>query len=123
MSVSSVNSFVNIFTPGSVAISGQTPPGRNPTEAAPREIGESGSAPFNHRHLIDGAKERLRAVVMAEKDIDSNTLNAMSSEERKSAEAEIGKLVNQKLQETMQRMQQDAAGSGKTEGALLDLRA
>lgn len=123
MSVSSVNSSVNIMSPASAAISRQTPPGRNPTDTTPKEIGDSGSTPFNHQHLIEGMKEKLRAQIMTEKDMDASTLNAMSSEERKSVEAEIGRLVSQKLQETMQRMQQDAAVAGKTEGALLNIQA
>lgn len=123
MAVSSVNPFVNIMSPASAAVSRQAPPSLGPTDNTPRELGESGSSPFNHRHLIEGMKDKFRAQVMTEKDIDATTLNAMSSEQRASVEAEIGRQVDQKLRETMERTAQDAARSGKTEGALLNIRA
>lgn len=121
MAVSSVNPFVNIMSPASAAVSRQAPPHLGPTDTTPRELGESGSSPFNHRHLIEGMKDKLRAQVLTEKDMDATTLNAMSSEQRASVEAEIGREVDQKLKETMDRVVQDASKSGKTQGLLVDI--
>jgi hypothetical protein len=86
-------------------------------------VGDGGATPFNHRHLIDGLKGKLRAEVLTEKNMDPSTLNAMSSEQRVHVEAEIGRQVDQKLRETMERTAHVAAESGKTEGALLNIRA
>lgn len=51
------------------------------------------------------------------------TLNTMGSERRVHAEKEIGRLVNERLQEMMQRKVQDAAAAGQMQGALLNIRA
>ncbi|RZJ00913.1 MAG: hypothetical protein EON90_05260 [Brevundimonas sp.] len=123
MTISSVNPFVNAMSPASIAIARQTPPGRDPTDARPKEVGDSGATPFNHRSLIDGMKEKLRAEILKEKDMDASSLDRLPAERRASVEAEIGRLVSAKLQESLQRIASTAAQNGQTEGALLDVRA
>lgn len=122
MAVSSVHPFVNIMSPASAAISRQAPPNlRAPTDNTPQELGESGASQFSHRHLIEGMKDKLRAQVLTEKNIDPSTLDAMPSEQRASVEAQIGREVDQKLRETLDRVVEDGSRSGKTQGLLVDL--
>lgn len=121
MSVSSVSGAQNFLTPANVVMGRQDLP--NPTRAAAAPERADPAASANYRFITDCVKDRARAQVMTEKNMSPETLNTMGSERRVHAEKEIGRLVNERLQEMMQRKVQDAAAAGQMQGALLNIRA
>lgn len=107
----------------SPAVARQNPHSPPSTEAPSGGVGAVQSAPFNHRSLIEGLQQKLRAEVLTEKNLSVETLNSMGSEQRKSVEAAISDAVDLKLRETMMRRAGEASAPGQREGALLNLRA
>lgn len=123
MSLSSIGPAMQALSPASPAVARQIPQSAASPKASSGGAGAVESAPFNHRSLIEGLQQKLRAQVLTEKNLSAESLNAMGSEQRRSTEAAISDAVDLKLRETMVRRADEAAASGQHEGALLNLRA
>ena len=123
MAISSVGSFLNSIAPGGAATGRQVSTRSDPLADTMREIRETGLSAWAHRQRIDALKEKLRAQVLTEKNMDPSTIANMPSEKRASVESEIAKLVEQKLQETLERQVEDSARNGKSQGVLLNIMA
>lgn len=124
MSISSVGSFLSGI-PGF----GATDPARqnSPTLSLARTemdaIREKGLTAWAHEQKIEALKEKLRAQILADRNLSEEGVANMSSEERVSLEDEIAKLIEQKLKEAMEEAMEEAASTGQTRAVFLDIMA
>lgn len=123
VSLSSVTPYLNAMQDAGLA-----PPTRQKTPTASLmpastvdEIREKGLSAWAHEQRMEGLKARLRTQILADKKISEQDLAGMPAEQRDSVEAEIQKLIEQKLKEALQKAVEDAAKTGKTEAVLVDI--
>lgn len=122
MSVSMVSSFLNAAS----ALGGTDPTRQNsPTAGAARreidEIREKGLTAWAHEKKMEALKERIREQLMAERGVTREGVAALPEADRTTVENEIAKLVEERLQQTMEAQAEEAAQGGKTEGVLLNI--
>lgn len=85
------------------------------------EIRQKGLTEWAREQKMEALKEKLRAEVLSEKKLTEDGVAGLSTEQRSSVEDEIARMIEQKMEETMQRSMDDAARTGKTEAVLLDI--
>ncbi|WP_439470264.1 hypothetical protein [Brevundimonas sp.] len=85
------------------------------------EIREKGLTEWAREQKMEALKAKIRAEVLSENKLTEQGVAGMSVEQRNSVEDEIARLIQQKMEDTMQRSMEDAARSGKTEAVLLDI--
>jgi hypothetical protein len=85
------------------------------------EIRQKGLTEWAREQKMEALKEKLRAEVLSENKLTEEGVAGLSTEQRTSIEDEIARMIQQKMEETMQRSMDDAARTGKTEAVLLDI--
>jgi hypothetical protein len=108
----------NTFSSGAAR---QKTPGSDPMESVRDEIREKGLAVWAHEQKMEALKARLRAQILADMKLDEKAIAAMPSEKRLAVEAEIDKLIAEKLEEAMKAAVEEAAKTGKTTAILVDV--
>ena len=86
-----------------------------------QEIREKGMTAWAHEKKMEALKERIRDELMARQKLTKEGVAAMPEAQRTTVEQEIARLVEDRLQETMEAQAQDGAQDGKTEGVLLNI--
>lgn len=122
MSISMVSSFMNAAS----MLTGADPTRQNsPTIDAPRseldEIREKGLTAWAHDKKMEALKERIKDELLAQQGLTKDGVAAMPEAQRTTVETEIARMVEERLQQTLQAQAQDAAQGGKTEGVLLNI--
>jgi len=84
-------------------------------------IREKGLSEWAREQKMEALKAKLRDEVLSSKGLTEDGVAALPEQQRNSVEDEIARLIQQKMEETMQRQMQDAVRSGKTEAVLLDI--
>ncbi len=84
-------------------------------------IREKGLRAWAHEQQLEKLKARLRDEILSDKKLRESDLAAMPTDVRNSFEAEIQKLIEQKLQEAVQTAVEDASSNGKTQAILVDI--
>lgn len=85
------------------------------------DIRQKGLTEWAREQKMEALKEKLRAEILSDKGMTEQGVDALPQEQGASIEGEIARLIQQKLEETMQQQVQDAARNGKTEAVLLDI--
>lgn len=85
------------------------------------DIRQKGLTEWAREQKMEALKEKLRAEILSDKGLTEQGVDALPQEQGASIEDEIARLIQQKLEETMQQQVQDAARNGKTEAVLLDI--
>jgi len=122
MSISMVSSFLN-----AASMLGGTDPTRqnSPTVGSARseldEIREKGLTAWAHDKKMEALKERIRDELMAQQGLTKDGVAAMPEAQRTTVENEIARMVEERLQQTMQAQAEEGAQGGKTEGVLLNI--
>lgn len=124
MSISSVSGFLGGLAGlmGSSGTRQNSPADVSSARSEMDEIREKGLTEWAREQKMEALKEKLRAQVLSENKLTEQGVAGLSDSQRSSIEDEIAKLIQQKMQETMQRSMDDAARTGKTEAVLLDIR-
>ena len=124
MSISPVSSFLrDVPGIGKTDPAGQNSPTVSPARSEIDAIREKGLTVWAHEQKIETLKEKLRAQILADRNLSEDSIAGLSSDERTSLEDEIAKLVEQKLKEAMERAIEDAARTGQTKAVFLDIMA
>ena len=85
------------------------------------DIRQKGLTEWAREQKMEALKEKLRAEILSDKGLTEQGVDALPQEQGASIKDEIARLIQQKLEETMQQQVQDAARNGKTEAVLLDI--
>ncbi|MFN3558643.1 MAG: hypothetical protein ACK4UQ_05080 [Brevundimonas sp.] len=85
------------------------------------EIREKGLSEWAREQKMEALKAKIRDQILGENRLTESGVAALPVQQRNSVEDQIAQLVQQKLEETLQRSMDDAARSGKTEAVLLDI--
>ncbi len=123
MSISPVSGFLG----GLSALLGTGSTRQNPPEAVSSarsemdEIRRKGLTEWAREQKMEALKEKLRAEVLSENKLTEAGVASLSAEQRSSIEDEIARMIQQKMEETLQRSMDAAARTGKTEAVLLDI--
>ena len=86
-----------------------------------QEIREKGMTAWAHDKKMEALKERIRDELMARQGLTKEGVAAMPEAQRTTVEQEIARLVEDRLQKTMETQAQEGAQDGKTEGVLLNI--
>jgi len=86
-------------------------------------IREKGLSAWAHEQKMETLKARVRAQILSQRSLTEESITALPSEVRASVEAEVAKLVAEKMQEAMAKEAEDAAATGKTRAVFLDIMA
>lgn len=86
-------------------------------------IREKGLSAWAHEQKMETLKARVRAQILSQRSLTEESITALPSEVRASVEAEVAKLVAEKMQEAMAKEAEDAAATGKTKAVFLDIMA
>jgi hypothetical protein len=122
MSVSMVSSFLN-----AASMLGGTDPTRQKSPAVSsarseiEEIREKGMVAWAHDKKMEELRKRIEDEILAQRGLTKEGVDALPEADRTTVENEIARLIEERLQETMQAQAQDAAQGGKTEGVLLNI--
>lgn len=122
MSISMIGSLIG----GAFAASGASPARQNsPLNAAARaeldEIREKGLPAWAHDKKMEALRQRIRDQLMAERGAIKDGVAAPPDAQGASVENEIAKMVEERLQQTMEASVKEAAQDGQTEGVLLNI--
>ncbi|RZJ39936.1 MAG: hypothetical protein EON86_13435 [Brevundimonas sp.] len=85
------------------------------------EIREKGLSEWAREQKMEALKAKIRDQILGENRLTESGVAALPVQQRNSVEDQIAQLVQQKLEETLQRSMDDAARSGRTEAVLLDI--
>lgn len=85
------------------------------------EIREKGLTEWAREQKMEALKAKLRDEVLSSQGLTEQGVARLPETQRASIEDEIARMIQQKMEETMQRSMDDAARSGKTEAVLLDI--
>ncbi|HWW12218.1 MAG TPA: hypothetical protein VN018_06860 [Brevundimonas sp.] len=85
------------------------------------EIREKGLTEWAREQKMEALKAKLRDEVLSSQGLTEQGVASLPEQQRTSIEDEIARMIQQKMEETMQRSMDDAARSGKTEAVLLDI--
>ena len=85
------------------------------------EIRDKGLTAWAHEKKMEALKERIKDELLAQRGLTKDGVAALPEADRTTVETEIARLVEERLQETMQAQAEDAAKGGKTEGVLLNI--
>lgn len=121
MSISSVSAFLGAVSSVGSALSTRQNSPSSPLGDDLDQIREKGLSAWAHEQQMEKLKERLRAEVLAGKAMSEQDVAALPAEQQLSVEAEIEKMIVQKLQEAMQRAVEEAAETGQTQAILVDI--
>lgn len=123
MAISSVNGFLGGLAGlmGSNSARQNSPASVSTARTEMDEIREKGLSEWAREQKMEALKAKIRAEVLSENKLTEDGVAQMSVEQRNSVEDEIARLIQQKMEETMQRSMEEAARSGKTEAVLLDI--
>ena len=111
---------------GASAVSGagstrQDSPSPGAAQSELQLIREKGLTAWAHEKKMEALKERIREQLMAERGVTKEGVAALPEADRTSVENEIARLVEERLQQTMEAQAAEAAQGGKTEGVLLNI--
>ena len=122
MSISMVGAFTN-----AAAMLGGNDPTRQKSPAVSQarsdiaEIREKGMVAWAHDKKMEELRKRIEGEILAQRGLTEEGVAALPEADRTTVEAEIGRLIEERLQETMQAQAEDAAQGGKTEGVFLNI--
>lgn len=85
------------------------------------EIREKGLTEWAREQKMEALKAKLRDEVLSSQGLTEQGVASLPETQRSSVEDEIARMIQQKMEETMQRSMDDAARTGKTEAVLLDI--
>ena len=122
MSISMVSSFLSAAS----MLTGTDPTRqKSPTVSQARsdldEIREKGMTAWAHDKKMEALKERIRDELMAQQGLTKDGVAAMPEAQRTTVENEIARMVEERLQQTLQAQAEEGAQGGKTEGVLLNI--
>ena len=117
---------ISAFLSAASALGGTDPTRQNSPAASPMrsemdEIREKGLTAWAHEKKMEALKERLRDEILSQRGLAKEGVTALPEADRTTVENEIARLVEERLQQTMEAQAQEAAEGGKTEGALLNI--
>lgn len=122
VSISSVTPFLALNPmSGATPANRQNSPGGLMDDATLDAIREKGLSAWAHEQRMEALKEKLRAQILSDKKMSESELQGLPSEQRASVEAEIQKLIEQKLKEAMEKAVDEASKGGKTQAILIDI--
>ena len=123
MSISSVAGFLGNLAglSGAVSTRQNAPLEASSARSDMTEIREKGLSEWAREQKMEALKAKIRDQILGENRLTESGVAAMPVEQRNSVEDQIAQLVQQKLEETLQRSMDDAARSGRTEAVLLDI--
>lgn len=122
MSISMINSFLNAASVlGGTDPTRQNSPSASPARSEIDEIREKGMTAWAHDKKMEELKKRIEDEILAQRGLTKEGVAALPEADRTTVETEIARLIEERLQETMQTQAEDAAQGGKTEGVLLNI--
>ncbi|WP_428151539.1 hypothetical protein [Brevundimonas sp.] len=122
MSISMVSSFLNAaLMAGGTDATRQKSPSVSPARSEIDEIREKGMVAWAHDKKIEELKKRIEDEILAQRGLTKEGVAALPEADRTTVENEIARLIEDRLQETLQAQAEEAAQGGKTEGVLLNI--
>lgn len=123
MSISSVSGFLSGFAglTGTGSTRQKTPGPISAAHSERDQIRDKGLTEWAREQKLEALKEKIRAQFLSENKLTEESVAGLPVEQRTSIEDEIAKMIQQKMEETMQRSMDDAARTGKTQAVLLDI--
>ena len=122
MSISMISSFLNAASIlGGTDPTRQNSPSVSPMRSEIEEIREKGLTAWAHDKKMEELKKRLEDEIMAQRGLTKEGVAALPEADRTTVENEIARLIEERLQQTMEAQVEDAAQGGQTEGVLLNI--
>ena len=123
MSISSVSGFLGGLAGlmGSNATRQNSPAEISAARSDLDQIREKGLGEWAREQKMEAMKAKLRAEILSDRGMSEQGVAGLSAGQRNPVEDEIARLIQQKMEETIQRSMDDAARAGKTEAVLLDI--
>lgn len=122
MSISMIGSFLSgVSATGGTAQARQNSPTATVARSDMDEIREKGLTAWAHDKKMEALRQRIRDQVLKELGANKDGVAAPPDAQDASVENEIAKLVEERLQQTMQASVKEAAASGKSEAVLLNI--
>ena len=122
MSVSMVSSFLNAASIlGGADPTRQNSPAVSPARSEIDEIREKGFTAWAHDQKMEALRKRIEDEIMAQRGLTEEGVAALPEADRTTVETEIARLIEERLQQTMEAQVEEAARGGKTEGVLLNI--
>ena len=121
MSISSVSGFLGAVNQvGSSSSTRQNTP-TSPLQNDLEQIREKGLSAWAHEQQMEKLKQKIRDQILSERKLSEDDLAAMPAVQRESVEAEIQKLIEEKILEALKAAIEEAARKGKTQAVLVDI--
>lgn len=122
MSISMISSFLNAASVlGGTDPTRQNSPSVSPARSEIDEIREKGMTAWAHDKKMEELKKRIEDEILSQRGLTKEGVAALPEADRTTVENEIARLIEERLQETMQSQAENAAQGGKTEGVLLNI--
>ena len=85
------------------------------------EIREKGFTAWAHDKKMEALRKRIEDEILAQRGLTEEGVAALPEADRTTVETEIARLIEERLQQTMEAQVEEAAQGGKTEGVLLNI--
>ncbi len=122
MSISMVGSFLSgLSGAGGTDPTRQNQPAVSAAQSDLQQIREKGMTAWAHDKKMEELKQRIRDDILAQRGLTKDGVAALPEADRTTVENEIARLVEERLQTTMEAQAEEAAQGGKTEGVLLNI--
>lgn len=122
MSISMIGSLLTgAFAANAAGPTRQNSPLNTAARAELDEIREKGLPAWAHDKKMEALRQRIRDQLMAERSSTKDGVAAPPDAQDASVENEIAKMVEERLQQTMEASVKEAAQGGQTEGVLLNI--
>ena len=122
MSISMISSFLSAASIlGGADPTRQNSPSVSPARSEIDEIREKGMTAWAHDKKMEALKKRIEDEIMAQRGLTKEGVAALPEADRTTVENEIARLIEERLQQTMEAQVEDAAQGGQTEGVLLNI--
>lgn len=122
MSISMVSSFLNAASAvGGADPTRQNSPSVSAAQSDLQQIREKGMTVWAHDKKMETLRQRIRDEILAERGLTKEGIDALPEADRTTVENEIARLIEERLQKTIEAQAEDAAQGGQTEGLMLNI--
>lgn len=122
MSISMVGAFMNAAAMlGGADPTRQKSPSVHQARSDLQDIRDKGMVAWAHDKKMEELRKRIEGEILAQRGLTEEGVAALPEADRTTVEAEIGRLIEERLRQTLEAQVQEAAEGGQTEGVLLNI--
>ena len=108
-------------TAGGAGSTRQKSPSVSAAQSDLQQIREKGMTAWAHDKKMEALKQRIRDELLAQRGLTREGVDALPEADRTTVENEIARLIEERLQKTLEAQAEVAAQGGKTEGLMLNI--